>query len=286
MKPLSFWAYVREREAIRIKRERGEPPPWTNDQVLRAHSFTNVRRIDDPDTLRSLELVADGAKTPHEFVWRTYALRCLNRAETFEKYGLPFPRSFARWRDRLDAAQARGEPIGAGQHLTFWSHAKLALERLTPDVSRRVHASTSGIDAINVLAEHRPTLYVGPYLGTLIVGDLALSPKFGGAFGSATRVPVANGARVGLEIVHGMPPVDAHELFNERGARSRRARSIREGARADIVARVDRLVEAAEAKTGMRLTFMDIENSLCEYSRYARIAAGLGGHWRGRIRRK
>lgn len=171
MKPLSFWGYVREREAIRVKRASGALPPWTKDQVLRNYSFTNVRRIDDPDTARSIEMLEDGSRTPFEFVWRAYALRCLNRAETFEKYGLPYPRGFAAWRAKIDAAMARGEPVGARQHLTFWAHAKIALERLTPDVARRVHFAPSGIAAIEVLAKHRPPLYVGPYLGTLIVGE-------------------------------------------------------------------------------------------------------------------
>lgn len=36
-----------EREAIRLKREAGEPEPWTADPILRAYHFCNVFREDD-----------------------------------------------------------------------------------------------------------------------------------------------------------------------------------------------------------------------------------------------
>lgn len=39
--------WVREREAIRIRKERGDAPPWTDDAVLRDWRFCNVRREDD-----------------------------------------------------------------------------------------------------------------------------------------------------------------------------------------------------------------------------------------------
>lgn len=42
---LLYW--IREREAIRIRKEAGEPPPWTDDEILRTYRFTNVRRMDD-----------------------------------------------------------------------------------------------------------------------------------------------------------------------------------------------------------------------------------------------
>jgi hypothetical protein len=42
-----FERFVVEREAIRLKREAGEPAPWTDDPVLSTWRFVNVRRIDD-----------------------------------------------------------------------------------------------------------------------------------------------------------------------------------------------------------------------------------------------
>lgn len=39
--------FCKERESIRLKREAGEPGPWTTDEVLAKYRFCNVRRRDD-----------------------------------------------------------------------------------------------------------------------------------------------------------------------------------------------------------------------------------------------
>ena len=39
--------FVKERESIRLKRERGLPPPWTKDKILAQYRFCNIRRSDD-----------------------------------------------------------------------------------------------------------------------------------------------------------------------------------------------------------------------------------------------
>src|SRR3990167_2392900 len=41
---------MRERESIRLKKEAGEPWPWTDDEVLRTYKFTNVKRAHDRTT--------------------------------------------------------------------------------------------------------------------------------------------------------------------------------------------------------------------------------------------
>ena len=39
--------WVKERESVRIKKEAGEPKPWTTDPIIRDYKFCNVRRNDD-----------------------------------------------------------------------------------------------------------------------------------------------------------------------------------------------------------------------------------------------
>ena len=43
-----YW--ITEREAIRKRREAGEPAPWTTDPILAAYRFCNVWREDDAVT--------------------------------------------------------------------------------------------------------------------------------------------------------------------------------------------------------------------------------------------
>lgn len=40
-----YW--IQERERVRIKKEIGDPKPWTTDPILQRHKFCNVRRMDD-----------------------------------------------------------------------------------------------------------------------------------------------------------------------------------------------------------------------------------------------
>ena len=42
-----LWYWMREREAIRVKKEAGLPQPWSNDPILNSYRFCNVRREDD-----------------------------------------------------------------------------------------------------------------------------------------------------------------------------------------------------------------------------------------------
>lgn len=47
--PFLYW--INERESIRVKKEAGEPPPWTTDPILANYRFCNVRREDDRVTV-------------------------------------------------------------------------------------------------------------------------------------------------------------------------------------------------------------------------------------------
>jgi hypothetical protein len=48
MTPIETMLYfVHERESIRLKREHGQPAPWTEDPILQTYRFCNVRRRDD-----------------------------------------------------------------------------------------------------------------------------------------------------------------------------------------------------------------------------------------------
>lgn len=42
-----FLYWIRERRAIQLKKDAGEPKPWTDDEILQSYKFTNVLRIDD-----------------------------------------------------------------------------------------------------------------------------------------------------------------------------------------------------------------------------------------------
>lgn len=59
----AFYAFMAERETIRLKRLAGEPFPWTDDPILRQFKFTNVKRIHDKTT-QAFKSIYDEA-APH-----------------------------------------------------------------------------------------------------------------------------------------------------------------------------------------------------------------------------
>lgn len=58
--------YIVERESIRVKKEAGEPRPWTKDKILDTYKFTNVFRIYDRTTQKLLELYTYATKSTDE----------------------------------------------------------------------------------------------------------------------------------------------------------------------------------------------------------------------------
>src|SRR5260370_14983276 len=84
-------AFIVEREAIRIKRERGEQKPWTDDQILRDWSFTNVHREDD----RVTRWLAENWRAPHaddpDLWFAMVVARFVNWPDTLAGFGYPVP---------------------------------------------------------------------------------------------------------------------------------------------------------------------------------------------------
>src|SRR5690606_38730868 len=77
-----LWAWVRKREAIRVRKEAGQEPPYTDDPILRAFRFCNVRREDDRVTV----WIRDHIRRPyadHPHLWFMLCIaRQINWPET------------------------------------------------------------------------------------------------------------------------------------------------------------------------------------------------------------
>lgn len=84
--------FIIERENIRLRKEVGDPRPWTTDPILAAKSFCNVRREDD----RGTKWLATNWQEPHKddpdfwFAAAVYRRGC-NKERTAEAIGYPVP---------------------------------------------------------------------------------------------------------------------------------------------------------------------------------------------------
>jgi hypothetical protein len=79
-----FFAYARERYRIRLKRNAGEPKPWTQDPLLRQFSFTEVFREDDRTTVWLRENVREPLRDSPRVLPAVLIFRWFNRIETGE----------------------------------------------------------------------------------------------------------------------------------------------------------------------------------------------------------
>lgn len=118
------WYWIREREAIRVRKEEDcVDPPWTDDPILAKYRFCNVRREDD----RVTRWIADNIREPyaeHEHLWlMCCAARQINWPGALEEligsdgwYGTCSfsPENMARV---LNERAARGDKVFTGAYI-------------------------------------------------------------------------------------------------------------------------------------------------------------------------
>jgi hypothetical protein len=78
-----FWTFVAERQAIYWRRMAGKPRPWTQDPILNEYFFTNVYRELDGGTRYYLENIS-GMLSPNSLVFDTLAYRYFNNEPTWD----------------------------------------------------------------------------------------------------------------------------------------------------------------------------------------------------------
>jgi hypothetical protein len=100
-----------EREAIRLRKEAGQPPPWTTDPILAAGYFCNVHREHDKVT----RWIAENWRGPNRDdpgLWFGMTMaRCINEPSALAEIGYPVPFDAERVRSVLEARKARGEKV-------------------------------------------------------------------------------------------------------------------------------------------------------------------------------
>lgn len=81
---MEFIDFVKERHAVYTRRMAGEPGPWTEDPILRSRKFTNVFRWLDPGSQFVItDLMCDD---PETFLMRCFLYRHTNLPEAWRAY--------------------------------------------------------------------------------------------------------------------------------------------------------------------------------------------------------
>lgn len=123
---LVYW--ITERENIRLLKEKGQPAPWTNNQVMRETYFCNVDREDDKVTRWIRNNFRYTSETSNYFTLGMIAARLFNNPDTLLDIGQP-TEDIAMWfhdmRNCIEYRQAEGLTIWNGAYIVSTNGKKM-----------------------------------------------------------------------------------------------------------------------------------------------------------------
>lgn len=273
-----LWHWVREREAIRVKKERGDPMPWTDDPILAKYRFCNVRREDDLVTRWVKANVRERfAGSPNLWLMLCIA-RQINWPETLAtlissgNLAWPVDSNFrpAILGEVLEGIARAGKKVFTGAYIITAPStkgakktafvAKSTIGSLWRDRARfeKLFSNRPGFLTMqtvhSALTDHPGW---GPFLAYQAVVDMRFTPLL-------DRAPdVAGWAAAGPGTIRGL---------NRTFGRPVGAPLKQRAALGEIAAIYDRV----ERETGVRVDFSDVPNVLCEVDKYLRVKTGAG----------
>lgn len=279
----AFLYFVWEREAVRLARDNGFPRElWTKDPILTRYKFTNIRRQHDRVSRWVIEhVIAPNAKA-HDLWFTLLVVRLLNWPPTLRRlldagvlpcginplHDLPLwqPSEFVRV---IEEAQSRGEKVYGGAYMIYPTKSglgskarSLAYKILSGAIERREQVYEALWGAPTPRVKPVVTALSGVYgLNTFMAGQVAADLTYtdhqlGGAADLYTYAPIGPGSSQGLNYLRRRPQHATWSLepFNRELIRLRE----RIAAELDIT----------------DLTLHDVQNCVCEFSKYARAAQG------------
>lgn len=283
----TYWRFAAKRQTLFMQRLAGNPPPWTDDPIVRAHRFTNAYRAADRVSQYLIKrVIYDGDQSPDEVVFRTLLFKIFNKVETWEALsnatgGVGW-KSFelGRYSKALDAMFARGETLysaayimpspALGQARKHRNHLMLIEHMMRGGLVDRLRRAPSLEGVFDVLRSY-PSL--GHFLAFQFAIDLNYSEVVN--FSEMDFVVAGPGARDGI-----------HKCFADTGGLSEAEiiKVVTDSAEKEF----ERLGIHFQTLWGRPLQLIDCQNLFCELSKYARVAHPevLGESGRTRIKQK
>lgn len=266
-----LWAWIRERETIRVRKERGDPPPWTDDPILARYRFCCARREDDRVTAWIRARVRE-PYAGHPMLWLMLCIcRQINWPDTLAELiaaegAWPSSASFDpdRIGEVMNQRRARGDKIYTGAYLIPAPRERGADKQrhvagvVIGDLWRRREEFAPPLESLRrAHALIRASSGWGDFLAYQAVVDMRFTRLLSDAPDAQTWAAAGPGTIRGLNRISGRPTDAA--LSQESALREMRA-----------------IYQVAQRETGVALDFSDIANVLCETDKYLRVRTGQG----------
>lgn len=202
--------WVRERERVRMRKEAGDPWPWTADPLLREWRFCNVRRSDDRVSRELLARWYDPKADPTTLLVAATIGRLVNWTDALMEAtdGAAFQLSMLdQVRARLHARAARGEKVFTGAYVVPGVPGRSKVDSVC-DLAGGVL-----VDAERILGPSLRQTWgqleavrgLGSFLAGQIAADLALLPVGDSWADATTWAPVGPGSARGWNRLTGRP---------------------------------------------------------------------------------
>lgn len=260
-----LYHWVDERERIRIKKDVvRQSPPWTDDPIMASNRFCNVRREDDKVT----RWIHKNWLLPHikdeSVQFAMCVARLVNHPETLEELGYPDDWQDDRFIKVIQQRSERGLKSWTSAYMITGGYSAggepkgviIARVLTTAHNGLRAHPIVVGDSLDNAALKIRHP-GIGSFLVGQIIADLKWATVLRYAVDWHSWCAVGPGSSAGLNYLHGRPPLTSLS----------QAKFQRE------VGEVRALLYAREYD----LDAQNVQNCLCEFSKYVRVKY-YGGH--------
>lgn len=276
-----FLYWITERQKIYLKKENGDPWPWTKDKILQEYKFTNPFRQNDAVTKALTRMVV--APHKNEDLSLLFANICIfrmfNRPETYEILG-GWRKSWnnAYCKKVLHKHKDKGGKVFTGAYIiTNGGGTQPKIDYICDAVSnlwkwRETIAET----LIESASLEKSTQYLCgfPAIGKFIAYELVTDFRHTPILNKATDI--YTWANPGPGAIRGMHRI----LFNTERGKLPKGKKVdyQETMRSLIPLAEEAFNEMYKVGVGVRVSIemRDIEHSLCEFDKYMRVKNNEG----------
>lgn len=268
--------YTWEREVIRIVKERGGEKPWTKDPWLAKYKFTNVRRRDDRVSRWIIEHLIEPNEKRDDLWFTLLIARLINWPPTLQHLidenmlpCSPLEFSPARFSESVERFRSTGAKSYSGAYMVYPTRLNdggvkslsLAKHIIAPsivlgaDLSEIACGSTPSVESfVMVLSK---SFGISSFMAGQVAADLTYSSyHLGPAHDLYDFAPIGPGSSAGLNLMLGRKVTAkwGQTEFNMELVKVRNA-----------------IIENLGIED---LTLHDVQNVMCEYSKYCRAVLG------------
>ena len=268
-----FFEFMAKREKLRLKKESGGPWPWSDDPILNAYKFTNVKREHDRTTRwMRLNWTRPNENRPHgEIIFNCALFRYFGTIEFAEAVGWQANWNAASIIDTAAKRFAAKERVFTGAYIiptlgkTGPKHEVVCNCVLTPlwavkDDLASLARETQSWERVGRKMMTMPGFGGTGFMTKEVLQDVMHTPVFWNAKDRNNWCPAGPGARRGLNRVH------------------RRTLNTHVG-EAQLLEEMISLFEAAPSQLPdymPELELHDIQFQVCEFDKYERVRLGQG----------